>query len=88
VNHLSQDDGVLAKTQVLDATPMLAGPFAAPLVGDLSADELKIESLHARVQQDPRLRRHTVDGVVATLVAVNDKGSVADDFRVEGERGA
>ena len=79
--------GALAGVLVIDASRVLAGPYAAMLLSDLGADVVKVE---APGQGDDTRRwgpPFTVEGVSAYYLAVNrGKRGVAIDLRQEAGR--
>jgi crotonobetainyl-CoA:carnitine CoA-transferase CaiB-like acyl-CoA transferase len=76
--------GPLAGIRVLDLSTMLAGPYAATLLGDLGADVIKVESF---IGDDSRhLGPRRGDQRTSFLSLNRNKRGIAIDLRREGAR--
>jgi crotonobetainyl-CoA:carnitine CoA-transferase CaiB-like acyl-CoA transferase len=73
--------GPLEGIRVLDLATMLAGPYAATLLGDLGADVIKVES---HFGDDSRRLGPEVEGERSPFIAINrNKRSLVLDLRTE-----
>ena len=76
--------GPLAGIRVLDIATMLAGPYAATLLGDLGADVIKLESHYG---DDSRHLGPEKDGERSPFIAINrNKRSLVLDLRRDDAR--
>jgi len=76
--------GPLAGIRVLDLATMLAGPYAATLLGDLGADVIKVES---HFGDDSRHLGPRRDGERTSYLSLNrNKRAVVLDLRQQGAR--
>lgn len=75
-------DGPLAGLRVLEISTMMAGPYAATLLGDLGADVIKVESPRG---DDSRHLGPSRDGERSAFMSLNrSKRDVVLDLRTEG----
>lgn len=76
--------GPLAGIRVLDVSTMLAGPYAATLLGDLGADVIKVESFYG---DDSRHLGPERDGQRSPFISMNrNKRSLVIDLRQAAAR--